>query len=88
MTNEQLLFFSKLQQIQEQVVSSQKYSPDDMTKETAYNLTYDTIFKILELIDGYTAETLTLDLIDDLSGNSLKSGIQLHDKYADYLTSY
>lgn len=88
MTNEQLIFFTKLQQIQEEVVTSQNITSDKLTEKEVYNLTYDTIYKILELIDGYTSDKIDLDLIDNLSGNSIKREIQLHDKCADYLTVY
>lgn len=88
MTNEQLIFFTKLQQIQEEVVTSQNNTSDKLTEKEIYNLTYDTIYKILELIDGYTSDKIDLDLIDNLSGNSIKREIQLHDKCADYLTIY
>lgn len=88
MTNEQLIFFTKLQQIQEEVVTSQNNTSNKLTEKEIYNLTYDTIYKILELIDGYTSDKIDLDLIDNLSGNSIKKEIQLHDKCADYLTAY
>lgn len=88
MTNEQLVFFTRLQQIQEEVVTSQNNTSDKLTEKEIYNLTYDTIYKILELIDGYTSDKIDLDLIDKLSGNSIKKEIQLHDKCVEYLTVY
>jgi len=40
------------------------------------------------LIDGYTTDEIKLDLIDKLSGNSIKSNIQLHDQCTLFLKSF
>ncbi|MDT2745865.1 hypothetical protein [Vagococcus fluvialis] len=87
MKKEQLVFFSQLQEIQEQIIASKDNFQEDEI-ENAYNLTYETIYKVLELIDGYTTDEIKLDLIDKLSGNSIKSNIQLHDQCALFLKSF
>jgi hypothetical protein len=87
MKKEQLIFFSQLQEIQEQIIASKDNFQEDEI-ENAYNLTYETIYKVLELIDGYTTDEIKLDLIDKLSGNPIKSNIQLHDQCALFLKSF
>jgi hypothetical protein len=62
MKKEQLIFFSQLQEIQEQIIASKDNFQEDEI-ENAYNLTYETIYKVLELIDGYTTDVILLSLI-------------------------
>lgn len=61
MKKEQLVFFSQLQEIQEQIIASK---------------------------DNFQEDEIKLDLIDKLSGNSIKSNIQLHDQCALFLKSF
>jgi hypothetical protein len=50
-----------------------------------YDVTYDTICNIMELVDGYKKESLQLDLVLIKSKESLRTGIELHDTCVDYL---
>lgn len=44
------------------------------------------LYSVLELIDGYSDNiSFPIDLIDKATGQSLKGGVQLHDKFIDYL---
>ncbi|WP_419873354.1 hypothetical protein [Candidatus Pristimantibacillus sp. PTI5] len=43
------------------------------------------IYRILEMIDGYGGLNFEVDLIDQETKQSLRDGIQLHDKFMDHL---
>lgn len=83
----QELFFKSLQEIQEEVVqiTLTKYSSCENLERVLYDVTYDTIYSIMELLDGYTKENLQLDLIEKDSKKSLKENIQLHDVCIEFI---
>jgi hypothetical protein len=80
-------FFETLKQIQEEVVncSLANYKDIDTIENLLYDTTYETIYKLMELIDGYTKESLQLDLIEKESKESLRDGIELHDTCSGYI---
>ena len=79
-------FCTSLKVIQEMVVVQFIKQPDYNNMENAfYDITSGTICKVMTLIDGYFKENLQLDLIDKKSGESLRTGIELHDRCVDYL---
>ena len=84
----QEMFFRALHDIQEEVIqialSKRKCSCENI-EALLYDVTYDTIFNIMELIDGYTKDNLQLDIIDQDSKKSLKENIQLHDVCVDFI---
>lgn len=86
LSSSQKLFFQTLHEIQDEAVQGalSKYNCVNAEK-LLYEVTYDTIYGILELIDGYTQENLQLDLIEKESNNSLKQNIQLHDVCVDFI---
>jgi len=43
------------------------------------------IYRIMEMIDGYGGLNFEVDLIDQETKQSLRDGIQLHDKFMDHL---
>ncbi|RED66124.1 hypothetical protein [Cohnella lupini] len=45
----------------------------------------EVICSILEMIDGYKDLNFKADIIDKETGESIIAGIQLHDKYRDYI---
>ena len=84
----QELFFNTLQEIQEEVVQTAlSKSSCENAERLLYDVTYTTICSIMELIDGYTKDTLQLDIIEKVSKRSLKENIQLHDVCVDYIKS-
>lgn len=84
----QVLFFEALHEIQEEVVQvSLSKCKGDNADKLLYDVTYDTIYRIMELIDGYRKHNLQLDIIEKESGKSLKENIQLHDVCADFIKS-
>jgi hypothetical protein len=83
----QIEFFETIKSIQEAAVYQALggYDKNDSLEDLLYSATYEAITSIFELIDGYTNENLKLDLVEKNSNLSLKTGIQMHDKCADYL---
>ncbi|MDQ0914554.1 histidine kinase [Paenibacillus sp. V4I5] len=43
------------------------------------------IYHIMEMIDGYGGLSFEVDLIDKETKQSLRDGIEFHDKFMDYL---
>lgn len=50
-----------------------------------YYVTFDVIVAVIEIIDGYSYNELSLELIDRLSGENIGYGIELHDTVTDFL---
>ena len=80
-------FFEMIKSIQEEsvAVALNEYNQGDKLEDLLYNATYEVICDICAMIDGYKNTKLSLDLIDNKSKLSIKSGIQLHDKCAEYI---
>lgn len=84
----QELFFNTLQEVQEEVVQTAlSKSSCENAERLLYDVTYDIIYRIMELIDGYTKDTLQLDIIEKVSKRSLKENIELDDVCVDYIKS-
>ena len=83
----QEMFFQHLKHIQELVVTNamSEHKANDNLEEILFDASYESIYRVLELIDGYTSDSLKLDLVDRETGQSLRKNIELHDKCADYL---
>ena len=88
LSSTQELFFNILHEIQEEVVQTalSEFSCENAEK-LLYDVTYDTIYSIMELFDGYTNDNLQLDIIEKNSKKSLKENLQLHDVCIDYIKS-
>ena len=85
--SKQEIFFQHLKYIQELVVSNvmSEHKANDNLEEILFDASYESIYRVLELIDGYTNDSLKMDLVDRDTGQSLKKDIELHDKCAAYL---
>ena len=59
-------FFEALKSIQDTSVyqALEEYNDNESLEDLLYNVTYETITSICEIIDGYTNDKLKLDLID------------------------
>lgn len=57
---------------------------DDVEK-LLNDVTYETIYGIMELLDGYKNNDLRGEVIDNLTGCSINSDIELHNYCEDYL---
>ena len=59
----------------------------DLTKEELlFNVSYDTLVLMMELLDGY--RNMNLELSDKESKEVLNKNIQLHDGLVDFLKSF
>lgn len=85
--DKQTIFFENLQDIQEQAVIANmpKGLENPKIRDYLYGATYDALYKMCEMIDGYLTDELKLALIDKESGLSLREGIELHDECSFYL---
>lgn len=45
----------------------------------------EVMYSILEMFDGYSNLGFDLDVIDKQTGESIKNGIQLHDRYREFI---
>lgn len=76
--------FKEIRMIQEEAVYlSLSENPD--IKDLLFDVTYDTVFKIFELFDGYRNTELNLDIVDRKSKNSINPNRNLHDLCSKYL---
>lgn len=85
-------FFLALEKIQDDTVFkclndylNNSITPSNM--KMLYDISAETIYRIMELIDGYYDDKVQVDLIDKKTKESLRTGIELHDKCVDYLKS-
>ena len=77
MTDKQALFFQELKIIQEQAVNVNIYQSNLTKEELLFNVSYDTLVLMMELLDGY--RNMNLELSDKESKEVLNGNIQLHD---------
>lgn len=80
-------FFVALQEIQDlsvNIMLCNVKSYENM-EDILFDVTYDTIYKIMELIDGYSKKNLQLDIIERNTLESVRNGIELHDTCAEFL---
>ena len=77
MTDKQVLFLQELKIIQEQAVNMNIHQSDLTKEELLFNVSYDTLVLMMELLDGY--RNMNLELSDKESKEVLNGNIQLHD---------
>lgn len=86
MTDKQALFLQELTIIQEQAVNMSIHQSDLTKEELLFNVSYDTLVLMMELLDGY--RNMNLELSDKESKEVLNKNIQLHDGVVDFLKSF
>ena len=86
MTDKQALFLQELQIIQEQAVNMNIHQSDLTKEELLFNVSYDTLVLMMELLDAY--RNMNLELSDKESKEVLNKNIQLHDGVTDFLKSF
>ena len=86
MTDKQALFFQELKIIQEQAVNMNIHQSDLTKEKLLFNVSYDTLVLMMELLDGY--RNMNLELSDKESKEVLNKNIQLHDGVTDFLKSF
>lgn len=87
MTEEQELFWNEIKKKQDFVVnvSLSKYSKYDDVEKLLNDVTYETIYKLMELIDGVKNSSIKGEIINLSSGNSISANLKLHDYCEEYL---
>lgn len=78
LNNSQIDFFQALSEIQETVVDVAMCKKEDAIEDFLYEITYETIYSMLELFDGCTKENLKYSIANIKDGNEINNGIQLH----------
>ena len=71
-------FFHTLGEIQETVVALAMCKKEDEIENLLYDVTYDTIYSILEFLDGCTKDNLSYRIIKEDFNDMINEGIQLH----------
>lgn len=85
--SEQELFFEELRGIQDFVVGLSLCKQDKYknTEEMLEDITYEAIYRVFEMIDGYGNNSTKYKLVNTQNGNTLNEDFELHDRCADYL---
>lgn len=87
MTKEQTEFFEDLANIQDccvnvALINEGKYSN---TEELLKDVTYEVIYGIMELIDGYGGRLPRCNIVNTVTGEVINKGIELHDNCVGFL---
>lgn len=87
MNIEQKLFWTEIKRIQDLVVnvSLAKYSSYNNVEDLLNDVTYETIYRLMELIDGVGNNSIRGELVNISSGICINLGIELHDYCEEYL---
>lgn len=87
LTDEQILFFKTLEKVQDIAITSALVEHKDNTnlKDILLDVTYETIYRTMELLDGYIDDSLQFEIVSKKTNKSLRDSIELHDTCADYL---
>ncbi len=64
-----------------------KLGKNEDVESILLDMSYDIIYSVMEMIDGYTSKDINIDLIDKVTKRSLREGCELHDMCANYLKS-
>ena len=87
MIEEKEEFFNEIKLIQDFAINIvlsniEKYSSsEDVLKDA----TYETIYRMMELIDGYRNKNIKYNISNVKSGRSVNENIELHDLCEEYL---
>lgn len=76
--------FKEIRTIQEEAVYEALAENPDIEK-LLFEVTYDTVFKLLDIFDGYRNTELDLDIVDRKSGVSINKSRNLHDLCETFL---
>ncbi len=87
MTNQQVKFFKELAYIQEYCINvrvGKERSPSDI-EELLKDVTFEVIYRIMELLDRYGGELPKCNIVSSTTGEVINEGIELHDKCVVFL---
>ena len=89
MNKEQEDFFNELARIQEEQVNifliKNSESCDNVLKQNLESFSYEIIYKVMELLDGYYNSKMKYELKNIINNTVVNKGADLHDLCADYL---
>ena len=87
MTGEQKIFWKEVQKIQDYVVnvSLLKIAKYDDMEKFLNDVTYETVYEIMELLDGHKSDNLRGEILDRHTGSCINLNTQLHDYCEEYL---
>lgn len=78
-------FWGQLQVLQEEIVCNYVKRREKEKSIDFYEITFDTIYSMLEVIDGYRGSDLGISLVDKKSGQIINQDRFLHDRCGEYL---
>lgn len=84
---EKELFFQELRKIQDFAIGTALSKEDkyDGTEQLLEDVTYDVIYRICEMIDGYGNPSIKYNITNLKTQKSVNEKIDLHDECEDYL---
>lgn len=87
MNEEQINFYGELRKIQDFAIGSSLCRKDKYkrTEDMLEDITYDVIYMICEMIDGYRNNSIKYNITNEKSGNVINDKIALHDWCEEYL---
>lgn len=87
MNEEQINFYGELRKIQDFAIGSCLCRKDKYkrTEDMLEDITYDVIYMICEMIDGYRNNSIKYNVTNEKSGNVINDKIALHDWCEEYL---
>lgn len=87
MTNQQVKFFEELAYIQEYCVNIRLGKEGDFCniEELLKDVTYEVIYRIMELLDGYGGELQRCNIVNSVTCEVINEGIELHDKCVEFI---
>lgn len=89
MSDEQIKFYKELSEIQDFVVNVtlSKEKEYDGTEDMLIDISYEIIYKCMELIDGYRNKNVKYEIKNLQSGEVINENVDLHNYCEEYLQS-
>lgn len=78
-------FWRQLRILQEEIVCNYVSRIEDGVSVDLYEITFDTLYSMLELIDGYRGSGSGFSLVDRKSGQVVNQDRFMHDRCEKYL---
>lgn len=87
MDNEKIMFYSELRRIQDLAIGTSLSKQSDYKKieDVLEDVTYDIIYMMCEMIDGYRNNSIKYRLVNEKSDSIVNDGFTLHDWCEAYL---
>lgn len=87
MDDEKKKFYNELRKIQDYAigVSLSKRNEYEHIDDMLEDITYDVIYRICEMIDGYRNDLIEYSLVNKRNGKVVNDGFSLHDWCEAYL---